>query len=296
MEASLLQNDGFDYQKAFSRNLGWLQPEEQKLLGATTVGIVGMGGVGGQYSEILSRLGVQNFYIADFDRFSVENTNRQNECRYSNYDKNKAETMARLIQDINPLANVRSWNEGLREKDIDGFCNSIDIYLDGLDFFEINLRVKVFRKMFELGKPALTAAPVGCGTSLLIFDKDSMSFDEYFGIEDSDLDVVKYAKFLVGLDSSIHMSYLMDTTRFDLKQKKAPSLPMGVYSCASVMATTVLKLVLGRGPLLKAPYIFHFDPYVLRSKARKIHFGFRNPLQKLKLKLVLKRFAHLVEG
>lgn len=296
MEASLLRNDGFDYQKAFSRNLGWLQPEEQKLLGTTTVGIVGLGGVGGQYSEILSRLGVQNFLIADFDRFSVENTNRQNECRYSNYDKNKADTMAQLIQDINPLANVRCWNEGLREKDIDSFCNSIDIYLDGLDFFEINLRVKVFRKMYELGKPALTAGPVGCGTSLLVFDKDSMSFDEYFGIEDSDLDVVKYAKFLVGLDSSIHMSYLMDRTRFDLKNKKAPSLPMGVYSCASIMASTVLKLVLKRGPVLKAPYIFHYDPYVLQSKARKIHFGFRNPLQKFKLKLVLKRFAHLVEG
>lgn len=296
MEESLLLTNDFDYQKAFSRNLGWLRSEEQGILGSVSVGIVGMGGVGGQYAEILSRLGVQNFCIADFDRFAVENTNRQNECRSSNYEKNKADVMARLIKDINPLAKVQVWNEGLREADIDSFCNSIDIYLDGLDFFEINLRIKVFRKMYELGKPALTAAPVGCGVSLLVFDKGSMSFDDYFGIKDGDVDVVKYAKFLVGLDTSIHMSYLIDNTRFDLKKKKAPSLPMGVYSCASLMGATLLKIVLQRGPVLRAPYIFHYDPYLLRSKTRKIHFGYKNPLQKLKLKLVLNRFNNFLEG
>lgn len=296
MEASLLLTNDFDYQKAFSRNLGWLRSEEQDLLGSVSVGIVGMGGVGGQYTEILSRLGVQNFCIADFDRFAVENTNRQNECRSSNHGKNKADVMARLIKDINPLAKVQSWNEGLHETDVDSFCNSIDIYLDGLDFFEINLRIKIFRKMNELGKPALTAAPVGCGTALLVFDKGSMSFDDYFGIKDGDAEVVKYAKFLVGLDTSIHMSYLIDNTRFDLKNKKAPSLPMGVYSCASVMASTLLKIVLQRGLVLNAPYIFHYDPYVLTSKTRKIHFGYKNPLQKLKLKLVLKRFSNFLEG
>ncbi len=293
MEASYALRNTFDYDLAFSRNIGWLLPEEQSVISSIRVGIVGMGGVGGQYAEILTRLGVQNFLIADFDKFSIENTNRQNECRSSNYNQNKAETMMNLIKDINPNARVTCWNQGIREQDIQTFCESVDIYLDGLDFFEVNLRRKVFQKMQEFKKPAMTAGPIGCGTAFLVFDKDSMSFDDYFGFRDSDPDLMKYAKFLIGLDTSLHLSYLQDSSRLDLTHKKAPSLPIGVYSCASIMAASFLKIVLKRGEVQTAPWIFHYDPYLLKSVRRRIHFGFKNPLQKLKLKILLKRFSDL---
>ncbi len=283
----------YDYQKAFSRNLGWLTPDEQLAISKVKVGIAGLGGVGGQYIEILSRLGVQNFSIADFDTFSIENTNRQNECRIINYDRKKIDVMSELICDINPLAQVKGWREGIKDSDIDKFCNEIDIYLDGLDFFEVNLRSKIFRKMKELNKPALTAGPTGCGTTMIVFDQDSMSFDDHFGINDDDQMYVKYAKFLIGLDTGFHASYLVDPTRLNLKERKAPSLPMGVYSCASIMASTFFKMVLKRGPIYKSPYVFHYDPYLLKSAHHKIYFGYKNPLQKLKLKILLKRLGSI---
>lgn len=283
--------DGFSYERAYSRSLGWLLPEELKLLSQVKVGIVGLGGVGGQYVEVLARLGVQNFMIADFDLFSVENTNRQNECRGANYHRNKADVMAELLYDINPGAQVQVWREGLRKEDIKTFCASIDIYLDGLDFFEVDVRQAIFREMRAQGKQAMTAAPVGSGTSFIYFDPKGMSFDDYFGIQSSDAEGVKYAKFLVGLDTQGHMSYLKDPSRLDLKNKKAPSLPMGVYTCASLMATSLLKIVLQRGELRGAPWVFHYDPYLLKSYFHYIFFGFKNPFQKLKVWLVLKRFA-----
>lgn len=281
----------FDYSLAFSRNLGWLTVEDQKKLATVRVGIVGMGGVGGQHAEILARLGVCHYVIADFDKFSIENTNRQNECKQSNYGRNKAEVIGELIRDINPEAQVEILREGIQSDSIDKFCHSVDIYVDSLDFFEINLRVMIFRKMYELKKTAITAGPIGSGTTMIVFDQHSMSFDDHFGIKDTDPDPVKYAKFLIGLKVDRHMTYLMEPQRFDLHKKKTASLPMGVYACATTLATALLKTVLHRGPVLKAPWVFHYDPYLLKSWRSYVWLGAKNPLQKLKIYLVLKKFG-----
>ena len=51
----------FNYQEAFSRNLGWVTQEEQEKISKTKIAIIGMGGVGGHHLHALSRIGFQNF-------------------------------------------------------------------------------------------------------------------------------------------------------------------------------------------------------------------------------------------
>ena len=63
---------GFNYQEAFSRNLGWVTEAEQALLSQKCVAIAGMGGVGGGHLLSLARLGVGRFRISDFDQFELE--------------------------------------------------------------------------------------------------------------------------------------------------------------------------------------------------------------------------------
>ena len=48
----------FPYDDAFSRNLGWVTPAEQRKLMTTRVCIAGLGGVGGIYLLTLAGLGV----------------------------------------------------------------------------------------------------------------------------------------------------------------------------------------------------------------------------------------------
>ena len=274
----------FDPKLAFSRNLGWVTEAEQEKLSKIHVGIIGMGGVGGQYAEILARLGVSHYTICDFDEFSIENTNRQNECKVSNYGRNKAEVITELIKDINPTATVKTMKKPLKLEEVDSFCDSIDIYLDALDFFVVDLRVAIFRKMRALGKPAVTAAPVGTGAACLIFTRDSMSFDDYFGFHRSQ-DVVEQSNiFLVGVAPTLqHGRYIQDRSRADFANRKVPSLPIGVYACAAVMATCVLKITLGRGKILKAPWSVHYDSYLMQVKKKYVWWGYRNPFQLLKL-------------
>ena len=55
----------FDYNNAFSRNLGWFSKEEQKTISTKVIAIPGMGGVGGHHLHSLARQGYKRFKIAD---------------------------------------------------------------------------------------------------------------------------------------------------------------------------------------------------------------------------------------
>lgn len=277
----------FDYQSAFSRNLGWLTELEQKRISEVRIGLVGLGGVGGQYAEALTRLGICHFVIYDGDQFSMENSNRQNECRTSNYGKNKAQVIRNLILDINPLAKVTIFTRHMNADDVKSFCESIDIYIDSLDFFEVDLRMLIFREMRRHKKTSLTAAPMGTGSSCVVFSPDSMSFDDYFGFHRSQNVVHRSYMFLLGVSPSLQqIKYLQSRGRVNFDTRKVPSLPMGVYSCASVVTTTVLKIVLQRGKVYKAPWSVHYDPYLSQIKKTYLWWGYRNPLQALKYQIV----------
>lgn len=268
---------------AFSRNLGWLTPDEQELLSKVRVGILGAGGVGGQYAEILARLGVCEFVIWDPDEFSIENTNRQNQCQTSNYGRNKADVLAELIRNINPAATVRSYPTAITKDKLDDFCQSIDFYFDGLDFFETEIRIALFQSLRRHRRPAITVAPIGTGASALLFTDRSMSFDDYFGLHLVQDHVSRSIYFLTGLTPTLmQRRYLVDQSRTDLEKKQVPSLGIGVYTAASLAATTFLKVVLKRGPVKTAPWSLHFDPYLGVFKSRYTFWGHRNPVQRLK--------------
>ena len=60
----------FNYQEFTGRNIGFVSPEDQQKISQAKIFIPGVGGMGGSALESLVRLGVQNFIIADFDKFA----------------------------------------------------------------------------------------------------------------------------------------------------------------------------------------------------------------------------------
>ncbi len=286
--------EDFNEGVAFSRSLGWLTEGDQIKLRKLHVGLAGLGGVGGYYAEILTRLGVGEFTVYDGDAFSIENTNRQNECKTSTYNQNKAVVISNLIKDINPCAKVHTFDKYIAENDVSSFCGKIDIYLDTLDFFALDIRSEIFKKMRSLNKPAFTVAPIGTGAAMVAFTKNSMSFDDYFGLN-RDLDPLEKAlRFLVGLAPSLQQQkYIQDSTRANMKAQKLPSLPMGTYSSAAVMATLVLKFIQGREESIQsAPWSIHYDPYLMKIKKSYVFWGHKNPFQKLKLYILKRILKH----
>jgi len=276
----------FIYAEAFSRNIGWVTQIEQDRLRHARIAIAGLGGVGGAHLLTLTRLGVANFTIADFDDFDVHNMNRQAGAFMPFMGQPKIDTVAQLARDINPEINVRLFPQGITSDNVDDFLKDVDVYVDGLDFFALPARRMVFAKCRDKGIPALTAAPLGMGVAFLYFSPTGMSFENYFKVEGQEQQE-QYARFIAGLSPAMmNRDYLVAPEAVNFQEKRGPSTIMACDLCAGVMGTSVLKVLLKRGDIKAAPWGMHFDAYHQRLKHTWRPFGNANPLQQLLLKFI----------
>jgi molybdopterin/thiamine biosynthesis adenylyltransferase len=271
----------FDYDTAFSRNLGWVTPDEQRTLRTKRIAIAGLGGVGGQHLLTLARLGVGRFHLAEFDRFDLANFNRQAGAAMSSIDQLKLDVMIALARDINPELEIRSFADGVTPENCAPFLENVDVFVDGLDFFAFDTREAVFAACYTRAIPAVTVAPLGMGAALLNFLPVGMSFADYFGFAHC-ADAEKPLRFLLGLSPAmLHRKYLADISFVDLESGRGPSTPMACQLCAGIAATETLKLLLGRGKVVAAPRGVHFDAYRNKLAHTWRPGGWRNPLQRI---------------
>ena len=281
----------FLYDEAFSRNIGWVTREEQALLRHKRVAIAGLGGVGGLHLLTLCRLGISKFHLADFDTFDLANFNRQAGATISTLDQSKLDVMIRQARDINPELDITAFEKGVTDDNLEAFLEGVDLYIDGLDFFAFEARQNVFAACAKKAIPAVTAAPLGMGTAVLNFLPGSMSFNDYFRMNDGP-DAEKPLRFLMGLaPARLQMRYLADPSTVDLAGRKGPSTAMACYLCAGAAATEALKILLGRGPIRAAPRGYHFDAYQNRLALTWRPGGNRNPLQRVLIALAKRKLG-----
>ncbi|MBT9538950.1 ThiF family adenylyltransferase [Thiobacillus sp.] len=286
----------FDYKQAFSRNIGWVTADEQEKLRHKKVAIAGMGGVGGSHLIVLARLGIGKFHIADLDVFEQANFNRQFGASMSTLNAPKAATMAAAVKDINPEADVTSFDHGVTLENLDAFLDGVDIYVDSLDIFALDIRRAVFARCYAKGIPTITAAPMGMGTAFLIFMPGKMSFEEYFCLDGYAFED-QIIKFVIGVSPSVQQRhYLVDRSSVNFLKKKVPSTAMGIELAAGAACTNVLKILLGRGEIICAPRSLHFDAYRNRLLKCWRPFGNRHPMQRLMFWYVKRLLAREAAG
>lgn len=281
----------FEYDAAFSRNIGWVTEEEQKRLRNTRVAIGGLGGVGGVHLLTLARLGIGRFSIADFDVFDIVNFNRQVGATVQSLGRPKIDVLGEMARDINPELELKMFPEGVGRESLDDFLDGVDVYVDGLDFFAFDARRMTFAACERKGIPVVTAAPLGLGTALLVFGPGGMSFEDYFGFEGAD-EIEMAIRFLVGLSPAmLQRGYVMDMSRVNLAERRGPSCIAACQLCAGVAAVETLKLALGREGVRMAPWGSQYDAYRMRYIRTWRPGGHRNPLQKLMRYLVRRQLA-----
>lgn len=270
----------FDYDVAFSRNIGWVTREEQAQLKTMRVALGGMGGVGGSHLVTLARMGVGNFNISDLDEFELANFNRQHGASMSTLGQPKVTTMGSVIRDINPDADIRIFDKGVSAENLDDFLDGCDLYMDSLDIFALEIRRKVFQACYDKGIPTVTAAPMGMGTAFLIFLPGKMSFEQYFRLDGYEFED-QIIKFVIGVSPSVQQRhYLVDRSSVNFLKKKVPSTAMGIEIAAGVACSNAIKLLLKRGPIIHAPWGLHFDAYRNRMIKTWRPFGNDGPKQR----------------
>lgn len=281
----------FDYEQAFSRNIGWVSEPEQAVLRTKRIAIAGMGGVGGFHLLTLARLGVGRFHIADLDTFEIANFNRQIGATMSSLGQQKVEVLARMAQDINPEIDVAIFSHGVNADNFDEFFHDVDLYVDGLDFFAFEARERAFAYCSQHRIPAVTVAPLGMSAALLNFLPGGMSFEEYFQVAGRQ-DLEKAVRFLVGLAPALlHRHYLADKTRVNLKEKRGPSTIMACQLCAGVAASESLKILLRRGKIWCAPHGIQYDAYRNTFAHTWRPGGNRHPINRLAIAIAKKQLG-----
>jgi len=271
----------FNYDEAFSRNIGWVTEEEQQRLRNSRVGIGGLGGVGGVHLLTLARMGIGRFSIADFDVFDLVNFNRQVGATVSSLQKPKIDVLADMAKNINPEIDIRLFPSGIQPDSLEGFLDGVDVYVDGLDFFAFSARKMTFAACERKGIPVVTAAPLGLGSALLVFGPGGMPYEDYFGFEGCD-EIEMAIRFLVGLSPAmLQRGYVADMSKINLAERRGPSNIAACELCAGLAAVMTLKILLGRDGVKLAPWGSQFDAYRMRLIHTWRPGGHKNPVQRL---------------
>ena len=279
--------------QAFSRNIGILTPGEMERLKTKKIAIPGMGGVGGQHLVSLARIGIHHFHIADFDQFNVENTNRQYGAKIINYHQAKTKIMAQEALDINPYIKMKIFAEGIKEDNLDAFLQQVDVVVDGLDFFCLDIRRKLFARARELLIPVITVAPIAHSGALLIFTPTGMSFDQYFNLQSTDEPSLQYMKFLMGLTPQALHRNSINLRTIKLAEKSGPSLNVGCTLATSLATTEVLRILLDRPGIRPAPHYLQFDANTQKLAKGKLTFGLKGPWMQIALWLTKRKIAKM---
>lgn len=103
-------------------------------LAKSNVIIFGVGGVGGYVTEMLTRMGVGNITLVDFDVVSESNLNRQIIALNSTIGVEKVVVMRNRIKDINPKCNVQILVDKILPENIEKFnLQKYDFVIDCID-------------------------------------------------------------------------------------------------------------------------------------------------------------------
>jgi molybdopterin/thiamine biosynthesis adenylyltransferase len=287
---------GYDYDEAFSRNIGLLTEEEQARVRGARVAVGGLGGVGGNHVLALARIGFGSFSLADLDHFELANMNRQAGASVNTLGRSKVEVTAEIVRAINPEADLRLFPNGITRENIGDFLDGAIAAVDGIDFFNMDARRLLFREARARGIHALTSAPVGFGATLHVFSPTGMSFDDYFDIQDGMSLPAQLIQFVLGLaPERAHRSYFPPGA-VDFEKRRAPSLAPGCLLASVLVATAIANLVVKKRPPKVAPHFSQFDPLVQTYKTGYLRGGNRNPKQRAKRWWVLRTNRALREA
>lgn len=125
--------------KRYSRNIGTLTAEEQKLLMQKSVCVIGCGGLGGGIIENLTRMGVGKITVVDKDVFDSTNLNRQILSNETNIGKSKAEEAVCQMNLINSEVAITAINMEVTSKNIHEIIESHDAVVDAVDNVSVRL-------------------------------------------------------------------------------------------------------------------------------------------------------------
>jgi len=159
-----------------------ISPHEQKKLSKSKVVILGVGGLGGYVVEMLTRIGVGNLILVDFDKFETTNLNRQIISREDNLGLSKVEEAKKRVEAINSEIEVTAINKRISVNNVDAIIKGADIVVDALD--SSGLKKTVERSCAENNIPMVHGAIGGWVAQVAVIMPGDFILDKIYKGDD----------------------------------------------------------------------------------------------------------------
>ena len=144
----------------FSRTELLIGKEGIEKLQKAKVAIFGIGGVGSFVVEGLVRAGVGNFILVDDDKICLTNLNRQIIATRKTIGKYKVDIMKERILEINPNANVETYQEFYMPNSENKILDkTIDYVVDSID--TVTAKIELVINCNKLGIPIISSMGTG---------------------------------------------------------------------------------------------------------------------------------------
>jgi len=208
----------------YQRN-GIITYEEQLLMKQKKVCVIGCGGLGGYIIEMLSRFGIGTMSVVDGDVFDATNLNRQLLSTINTLGKSKAFTAAERVETIDSSLTIQVVATILDRENASDILKGHDVVVDALD--SNSARLILLDACKELNIPLVHGAIGGWfGQVSTVFPEDEFIRSRVRGMANKGIE----------------------------KQMGNPSFTPACI--ASIQVAEIIKVLLGRGELLREKIIF----------------------------------------
>jgi len=244
----------FSYAEMVQRNLGFVSAAEQERLRRTPIFCCGTGGMGGAALQTLVRAGCSRLVIADLDRFEVSNLNRQVFAGMSVMGEPKADVTARALRDIDPELELRvlgrEWTD-----ELDQLLAETKLVVNAMD--DAAAALHLYRRARVHGATVVDAYSAPLPSVFVVRPGDPRPEErlgfptlgtDWQSVTDAQRDACRRAEamhVLVHSSSARHFDLGVAGEVFAGRRPR-PSFAPVVILAGNLMATEVLKLLLGR--------------------------------------------------
>lgn len=207
----------------YERNFRSFLMEDQIRLLDSRVAVIGLGGLGGTVTEILSRIGVGYLRLVDGDRFEGHNLNRQLLSDMEHLGTPKTEAAEKRVTAVNPSVRVDTVEAFLDAANAGSLVKDVHVAIDCLD--SIGSRFDLENACRRWGIPLVSSAIAGTSGHVTTVFPGDIGLQAIFG--DSQTSGDKGAETTLG------------------------TLPMAVMTAASLECNEAVNILLKREPILR---------------------------------------------
>ncbi len=181
------ENTRISYMERTKRNQFWFGGQlGQERIRKLKIGVAGLGGMGSNIAEALTRLGVGHLRLADPDHIDISNINRQVIANRNTVGKSKALASADELRGIGEDVELVVYEQGVDEAMVEEFVEGCDAIVDEIDVLPLDRHVLLHRAAQKRNIPLYSAYVVGLGIHFYKFHGTQYTFEDFLNVPESE--------------------------------------------------------------------------------------------------------------